>query len=451
MAVERYRHARVAPVWERENELAIWNQIWAHVARGWGRFANDTPEDAALRGALFDAILQLRHQPELMQLQITRAAQIEAENVHNIIAGSTALVEVLGKSQPKQLADFAARWVHRGMTSSDVLDSCYSLQLVSAAGFVLVELDGIIDALKARALEFQGASMMGRTHGMDAEPTTVGLWFLRHMRAFERARKRLSFGIEEAAVGKISGAVGTFSLLPVKLEAVVLEELGLTPVLASQIVPRDCYLPLFSALAGIAAQCDALATDIRLRAQSGYREVQEPFKKGQKGSSAMPHKRNPIICENQHGLFLTVVGNLSAAFHNVVSWMERDISHSSAERHIGPDMTGNVAYMLEKLTKVVSGMVVNTDTMTANITRSPWYAGLVLDKLIEKGMARTDAYALVQGAALAVLNGEYPSLEEAMAQSAEYDGILTDGEIAALADPRVGRDVLDFRFARVTD
>jgi adenylosuccinate lyase len=275
-----------------------------------------------------------------------------------------------------------------------VLDTCYSLQLVAAGKLVQDELEALIAALWVVADNHRMTLCMGRTHGMDAEPVTVGLWLVRHLDAFIRELKRLKAAIKEASVCKISGAVGTYALLPWVVEQKVADKLGLHPANdTSQIISRSHYVPLFQSMGNIMTCVEALAVDIRLKAQSLAMEVQEPFSKGQKGSSAMPHKKNPISCENMGGLARVVRAYAGVAEENVVSWGERDISHSSAERFIGPDATTTTGYALQRLCGVISGMVVYPDRMRANLARSPWWSGRLLDHMIEDhGWNRPDTY-----------------------------------------------------------
>ncbi len=319
-----------------------------------------------------------------------RVAEIEREVRHDVIAFLTAVAESVGP---------AARWVHYGMTSSDVLDTALALQLRDAGRLLLQGLDASLEALRRRALEHRHTPMIGRTHGVHAEPTTFGLKLLGFHEEMRRGRARLSRALEEACVGKLSGAVGTFAHLAPDVEQAVCQKLGIgfEPV-ATQVVARDRHAALVQALALVASGIDRAAVEFRHLARTEVREVEEEFGAGQKGSSAMPHKRNPWRLENLSGLARVVRGYAGTALENLALWHERDISNSSVERIVLPDATTVVDFMLHRFAGLVETLVVHPERMRANLetTRGLAFSGTLLLALAEKGLAREEAYALVQ-------------------------------------------------------
>src|SRR5256885_70315 len=318
---------------------------------------------------------------------IARIDEIEQTTQHDIIAFTTAVAEKVGPS---------ARWMHFGMTSSDVIDTAQALQMREACDVILKDLEELSDAIRDRAIEHRRTPMIGRTHGMHAEPMTFGqklaLWFAEVARAVERVRRaRVAIG-----VGKLSGAVGTFAHLPPEIEAEVCRRLGLEPApVASQVIQRDRHAELLATLAITAASLEKFALEIRGLQKTEIGELEEPFGKGQKGSSAMPHKRNPIGSEQIVGLSRLLRGNCVAALENVALWHERDISHSSVERVILPDSFIALDHMLRRFTRIVRGMVVNVDRMRENINRlrGVVFSGTVLLELDSKGVSREQSYA----------------------------------------------------------
>ena len=321
---------------------------------------------------------------------IARIEEIELVTQHDVIAFTTAVAEKVGPS---------ARWLHFGLTSSDVIDTAQALQMREACDVLLADLDGLADAIRARATEHRRTPMIGRTHGVHAEPMTFGLklalWYAEVGRGIERVR-RARAGV---SVGKLSGAVGTFGHLPPSIEADVCRVLGLEPApVASQVIQRDRHAELLAAIAITGASLEKFALEIRGLQKTEIGEVEEPFGKGQKGSSAMPHKRNPIGCEQIVGMARLLRGNAHAAFENIALWHERDISHSSVERVILPDSFIALDHMLRRMTRIVRGMVVNTDRMRENLNRSRGvvFSGTVLLELARKGVSREQAYEWVQ-------------------------------------------------------
>jgi adenylosuccinate lyase len=380
--IPRYTLPEMATVWSEETKLGHWLEIELLVAEAWARLGVVPDEDArAIRErATFDA---------------EHVRRVEAVTRHDVAAFVQVVAESVGP---------AGRWVHFGLTSSDVLDTGLALQLRDACDLLLDRLERLLGVTKRLALAHRETVMAGRTHGVVAEPTSLGhkvaLW------AFEldRDRDRLRRAREAVSVGAISGAVGTYAQVDPRVEEEVCGRLGLRPAEASsQIVARDRHAELVGALAITASTLDAIATEIRHLARTEVREVQEPFAQGQKGSSAMPHKRNPVRCERVTGLARVVRSNLQAALENQVLWHERDISHSSAERVILPDTAIAVDFMLVEMTEVLDGLEVFPDRMRENLLVGGGlaYSQNVLLALVESGMPRDDAYAIVQSAAAA--------------------------------------------------
>jgi adenylosuccinate lyase len=330
-----------------------------------------------------------------------RIAEIEKTVNHDVIAFVTSVEENVG---------LAARFLHYGLTSSDVLDTSLALRLKEAGEIILEDLRNLLDSLKKRALEFQDLPVIGRSHGIHAEPTTFGLKLATFYAEFKRAEKRLVAAIEEISYGQISGPVGNFSAasLSPELEEKALGKLGLKPTpVSSQIIARDSHAFFFGVLALIATSAERLAVEIRLLARTEVAEVAEPFGRGQKGSSAMPHKKNPILSENVTGLARVVRGLAQAALDNVVLWHERDISHSSAERLIAPEATALTDFLLNRLNGLVANLVVNPKSLAHNLalTHGLYNSQEILLKLCQKGLSRVDGYALVQKEALKAASG----------------------------------------------
>ncbi len=333
-------------------------------------------------------------------LEPDRIAAIERTVKHDVIAFLTHVEELAGSE---------ARWLHRGMTSSDVLDSSLAVLLVRAADLLLTRLDALVDALARRADEHRKTPMIGRSHGMHAEPTTFGVALAGHLAEMKRGRARLRVARVEVAVGKIAGAVGTYAHLSPAIEARALSALGLAPeTVATQIVPRDRHAAFFTALAVVAAGVERLATNVRHWQRTEVAEAEERFTQGQKGSSAMPHKRNPIVSENLCGLARIVRAAALPALEDVALWHERDISHSSVERMIAPDATTTLGYMLERAAALVSGLVIYPEGLRRNLDRSGelYFSEAVLLSLVQHGRPRQAAYAIVQRCAMAALAGE---------------------------------------------
>jgi adenylosuccinate lyase len=397
--IPRYSRPEMASLWEPEAKFRIWLEIETLAAEAMaklGLIPKAAAEAVRKRGG-FD---------------IARIDQIEAEVKHDVIAFLTSVSETVGPE---------ARFLHQGMTSSDVLDTCFNLQLVQAADLLIAELDGLLEVLKARAFEHKDTPTIGRSHGVHAEPTTFGLKLAYAYAEFARSRARLVAAREEVATCAISGAVGTFAHVDPRVEAYVAEKLGLRPEpISTQVIPRDRHAAYFAALAVVAGSVERLATEIRHLQRTELMEAEEHFAEGQKGSSAMPHKRNPVLAENLTGLARLVRGYALPAFEDVALWHERDISHSSVERVIGPDATIALDFALARLTDLIKGLVVYPERMRANLDalRGLIHSQRVLLALIEAGISREEAYRLVQRNAMKAWKDGRDFLDELIADQA---------------------------------
>ena len=385
--IPRYSRPEMVRIWEAENRFRIWFEIEAHACDAQAELGVIPKEAAA---AVW----------ERGRFEIERIDEIERETRHDVIAFLTNLAEHVGPE---------ARFVHQGMTSSDVLDTCLAVQLTQAADLLLADLDRLLEALRTRALEHKDTLCLGRSHGIHAEPTTFGLKLASHFAAFQRARARLEQARAEVATCAISGAVGTFANIDPRVEAHVADKLGLQvePV-STQVIPRDRHALFFAVLGVIASSIENLAVEIRHLQRSEVREAEEYFAPGQKGSSAMPHKRNPILTENLTGLARVVRAAVTPALENVALWHERDISHSSVERVFGPDATIALDFALARLAGVVEKLLVYPENMQRNLDL---LGGLVhsqpvLLALTQAGISREEAYRIVQAAAMRVWAGE---------------------------------------------
>jgi adenylosuccinate lyase len=385
--IARYARPGMTRVWDDETKFRRWLDVELAVCDALAA-AGSIPKPAlnAIRTkAGFD---------------LKRIQEIEATVQHDVIAFLTSVAEKVGPE---------SRYIHLGLTSNDVVDTAQALQLVEATDLLLAGLEGLRAAIEARAFEHKNTPMVGRTHGMHAEPITFGLKLAVWHDEVRRDIERMTAARRRIAVGKLSGAVGTFAHLTPEIEAQVLSALGLEPVaVATQVIQRDRHAELMSAIALAATGIETFAVEIRHLQRSEVGEVEEPFGKGQKGSSAMPHKKNPIGCEQMAGLARVVRGHLAVALENVPLWHERDISHSSAERVILPDATILLDYMLHRFTRIVSGMVVDPIAMRRNLDASAGliYSGNVLLALAERGVTREQAYDWVQAAAMRARSGD---------------------------------------------
>ena len=430
--IPRYSRPDMVALWSPETRFRIWFEIEAHACDALAR-AGVIPERAA------QAIWE---KAGSATFDVARIEAIERETKHDVIAFLTHLAEIVGPE---------ARFVHQGMTSSDVLDTCLAVQLSRAADILLADLGALLEALRRRAFEHKDTITIGRSHAIHAEPTTFGLKLAQAYAEFERCKARLEAARADIATCAISGAVGTFANIDPAIEAHVADAMGLAvePV-STQVIPRDRHAMFFATLGVIASCVERLAVEIRHLQRTEVLEAEEYFAPGQKGSSAMPHKRNPVLTENLTGLARMVRGYVTPALENVALWHERDISHSSVERMIGPDATVTLDFALARLTGVVDRLVVYPEAMAANMNR---FRGLihsqrVLLALTQAGVSREDAYRLVQRNAMKVWDDGKDFLEELLAD-ADVHAHLSEKDIRDRFDLGYHTKHVDTIFARV--
>jgi adenylosuccinate lyase len=430
--IPRYARPEMVQIWSPEAKFRIWFEIEAHAADALAELGV-IPKEAARkvwekgRAATFD---------------VARIDEIEREVKHDVIAFLTHLSEIVGPE---------ARFVHQGMTSSDVLDTCLNVQLARAADLLIADTDALLAALKKRAFEYRMTPTIGRSHGIHAEPTTFGVKLAGFYAEFSRARARLVTARAEIATCAISGAVGTFANIDPRVEEHVAAKLGLAiePV-STQVVPRDRHAAYFAALAVVASSLERLAVEIRHLQRTEVLEAEEYFSPGQKGSSAMPHKRNPVLTENVTGLARMVRSYAIPAMENVALWHERDISHSSVERYIGPDATITLDFALARMTNVIEKLVVYPARMQENLDRTHGLVNSqrVLLALTQAGVGREEAYRLVQRNAMRAWNGE-GDLLDLLKQDAEVTGALPAAKLESLFDLAYHLARVDVIFERV--
>ena len=430
--IPRYTRKEMAQIWEPQTRYKIWFEIEAHAADAQAQLGIVPAKAAQViwdkgRDAVFD---------------VARIDQIEAEVKHDVIAFLTHLAEIVGPE---------ARFVHQGMTSSDVLDTTFNIQLVRAADLLIEDVDLLLAALKKRAFEHKDTVCIGRSHGIHAEPVTFGLKMAEAFAEFTRARERLATARKEVATCAISGAVGTFANIDPSVEAHVAERMGLAvePV-STQVIPRDRHAMYFAVLGVVASSIERLAIEIRHLQRTEVLEAEEYFSPGQKGSSAMPHKRNPVLTENLTGLARLVRSATIPAMENVALWHERDISHSSVERGIGPDATIHLDFALRRMAGVIDKLVVYPENMQKNLNR---LGGLVHSQrvmlaLTQKGMSREASYSAVQRNAMPVWRGEGNFLDLLKADK-EVSAKLSAAELEALFDLGYHTKHVDTIFTRV--
>ncbi len=414
--IPRYTPAEFLELWSPLTRFRAWLAVELAACKAMEE-AGVVPEGTA--GRL--RALNLPLDPE-------RIDAIERTTKHDVIAFLTHVEELAGPD---------ARWLHFGMTSSDVLDSSFAMLLVTACDLLAPRLDRLLLALAKRTCEHRHTTIIGRSHGIQAEPLRFGMVLAGHLAELKRGRQRLRVAREEIAVGKLAGAVGSYAHLSPDLEEKALKTLGLRPeTVSTQVVARDRHAAFFSALALIAASIERLATNIRHWQRSEVGEAEEAFTRGQKGSSAMPHKRNPILSENLCGLARVVRAAVVPALENVALWHERDISHSSVERMIAPDATATLGLMLERAAGLIEGLVVYPDAMARNLERSGGrcYSEGVLLELVRAGMARQDAYVVVQRSAMLSFEGQ-GDFQELLAADPEVLRVLSAGTLATCFDP----------------
>ncbi len=430
--IPRYSRPDMVAIWSPETKFRIWYEIEAHACDAQAKLGVIPQESAK-------AVWKARD----VEFDVARIDEIEAVTKHDVIAFLTHLAEIIGNEE--------ARFVHQGMTSSDVLDTTFNVQLVRAADILIADMEGLLAALKRRALEHKDTVRIGRSHGIHAEPTTMGLTFARFYAEMDRGLTRLRAARAEIATGAISGAVGTFANIDPSVEAHVCAELGLEPEpISTQVIPRDRHAAFFACLGVIASSIENIATEIRHMQRTEVLEAEEFFSKGQKGSSAMPHKRNPVLTENLTGLARVVRMAVVPAMENVTLWHERDISHSSVERNIGPDTTVTLDFALSRLTGVIDKLVVYPDNMIANMNkfRGLSHSQRVLLALTQKGVSREDAYRLVQRNAMKVWEEGKDFLTE-LQSDAEVTAAMSAAEIAENFDLGYHTKHVDTIFARV--
>src|SRR5712671_6811320 len=388
--IPRYTRPEMASIWEPQTRFKIWFEIEAHAADAQAELGV-IPKEAAKT---------IWAKGKDATFNVARIEEIERETHHDVISFLTHLAEIVGPE---------ARFVHQGMTSSDVLDTCFNVQLTRAADLLISDLDKVLAALKKRAFEHKMTPTIGRSHGIHAEPVTFGLKLAYAYAEFSRARERLLAARKEIATCAISGAVGTFAQIDPRVEEHVAKAMGLVPEpVSTQVIPRDRHAMYFATLGVIASSVERLATEIRHLQRTEVLEAEEFFSEGQKGSSAMPHKRNPVLSENLTGLSRMVRAYVNPALENVALWHERDISHSSVERMIGPDATATLDFALARLAGIVDRLLIYPKTMAKNLDRLGGlvHSQRVLIALTKAGVAREEAYRLVQQNAMKVWRGE---------------------------------------------
>jgi len=430
--IPRYSRPEMVQIWSPQTKFRIWYEIEAHACDALADIGVIPAENAAAVWAAKDT-----------EFNVDRIDEIEAVTKHDVIAFLTHLAEIIGND--------AARFVHQGMTSSDVLDTCFNVQLVRASDLLLADMDKLLAALKTRAIETKDMVRIGRSHGIHAEPTTMGLTLARFYAEMDRNRTRLQAARAEIATGAISGAVGTFANIDPAVEAHVCSQLGLEPEpISTQVIPRDRHAAFFATLGVIGSSIENIATEIRHMQRTEVLEAEEFFSKGQKGSSAMPHKRNPVLSENLTGLARLVRMSVVPAMENVALWHERDISHSSVERNIGPDTTITLDFALGRLTGLIQNLVVYPDNMMNNMNkfRGLVHSQRVLLALTQKGVSREDSYRLVQRNAMKVWEDGADFMTELKADP-EVTAALSNAEIEQNFDLGYHTKHVDTIFARV--
>ncbi|MGV1768869.1 adenylosuccinate lyase [Agrobacterium vitis] len=430
--IPRYSRPEMVAIWSPETKFRIWFEIEAHACDALAELGV-IPKDAAKT---------IWEKGGAAEFNVARIDEIEAVTKHDVIAFLTHLAEFIGPD---------SRFVHQGMTSSDVLDTTFNIQLVRAADLLLADMDRVLAALKARAFEHKDSVRIGRSHGIHAEPTTMGLTFARFYAEMERNRARLVNARAEIATGAISGAVGTFANIDPSVEEHVCEKLGLVPEpVSTQVIPRDRHAMFFATLGVIASSIENVAIEIRHMQRTEVLEAEEFFSPGQKGSSAMPHKRNPVLTENLTGLARLVRMSVVPAMENVALWHERDISHSSVERAIGPDTTITLDFALNRLAGVVEKLVIYPENMLKNMNK---FRGLVMSQrvllaLTQAGVSREDSYRLVQRNAMKVWEQGKDFLEELLGD-AEVRAALSEEQIREKFDLGYHTKHVDTIFKRV--
>ena len=413
--IPRYSTPEMTALWSDESKFGAWLKVELAACEAWAEKGRIPAED-------------MKNIREKAAFSTARIDELELTLHHDVIAFTTNLAENIGPS---------SRFVHLGMTSNDVVDTAQSLRLKKAGNLILAEIDSFIELLRQKAIEHKTTLQMGRTHGVHAEPITLGLKFLTWYKEMQRNRKRIADAFADVECAKISGAVGTFAHTGTWLENRVAQilDLKITPV-STQVIQRDRHAALICAIAVLGATIEKIAVEIRNLQKTEVREIEEPFSKGQKGSSAMPHKRNPVKCEQLTGLARILRGNVMPALDNVALWPERDISHSSCERIILPDSTTLAHYMLKLVQRIIRDMFIYPETMLKNLekTRGLVFSQRILLALVDTGMTRENAYAIVQNAAMKTWADEKKTFKQALKEDPLFK--MTDEQLAEIMDYR---------------
>ena len=430
--INRYSRSDMAHIWSQETKYSIWYEIEAHACDAMAELGIIPKKDAKAIWKVKDHIFD----PQKIE-------NIEKVTKHDVIAFLTYLSNLIGPDN--------ARFIHQGMTSSDVLDTCFNIQLVKACDILLQDVDELLSVIKDQAYKHKYTIRIGRSHGIHAEPTTMGLTFARFFAEMTRNRSRLKIARKEIATGAISGAVGTFANIDPKVENYVCKKLNLTvEPISTQIIPRDRHAAFFSTLGVVASSIENIATEIRHMQRTEVLEAEEYFAKGQKGSSAMPHKRNPVLTENLTGLARLVRMAVTPALENVTTWHERDISHSSVERNIGPDATITLDFALHRLKNVIQNLIIYPERMLQNLNR---FNGLIMSQrvllaLTQKGLSREKSYELVQRNAMKVWEKNKDFMTELLLDQ-EVLNCLSKKEIKQNFDLKYHTKHVDTIFKRV--
>lgn len=427
--ISRYSREEMSRIWSDENRYRIWLEVELAVCEAWAHYGEIPAES-------------LSSIKEKAAFNVERIAELERELKHDVLAFLTCVSEHVGDD---------SRFIHLGMTSSDVLDTAFSIQLREAGGLIVGGLQNLLGILRKKAFDYKNTAMIGRSHGIHAEPRTLGLVFALWYDEMRRNLERMNAARDAVSVGMMSGAVGTYANITPGVERYACELLGLHSAgISTQVIQRDIYAQYFLCLSLIAASVEKIATEIRHYQRTEVGEMEEPFTEGQKGSSAMPHKRNPVLSENLCGLSRIVRSHSIAALENIALWHERDISHSSVERIIGPDGTVLVDFMLERLCGLIEGLRVYPDKLESNIwiTRGLVFSQKVLLKLVKKGLSREEAYLLVQQNAMKCWE-EKKDFREMLKTDCQITGILSDKEIDSCFELEEDLKNIDHIFAAV--
>ncbi len=437
--IPRYTREVMARLWSPEEKLRAWLLVEVLACEAWAKLGRVPRQALEVIKAKTEPFLEKGFTAE----DVSRIEEIERETRHDVIAFLTYLERLIGPE---------GRYLHLGMTSSDMLDTAMAWLMKRAMEIIIEDVDELLEVLKRRSLEHKDTVMIGRTHGIHAEPITFGLKFALWYEEMRRNKRRLEAALETISYGKLSGAVGTFAHIEPEVEAYVCEKMGLKPApVSNQVIQRDRYAEYLASLAVLAGTVEKIATEIRHLQRTEVLEAEEFFAKGQKGSSAMPHKRNPILSENLCGLARLVRGYLMPALENDALWHERDISHSSVERVIVPDATTLADFMLKRLTRMLDKLIVYPERMKRNLNllRGLIFSQPLLLALTEKGLPRQEAYALVQRRAMEVWEDEKKSFPEVVRQAPEITKYLSEEELARLFDLKYYLRHVDTIFKRV--